>query len=180
MDASKTAKICIVCNKKIPAGTEYADIDGEYACVECFEDMTPRQILQLCGYGTNSDDKEPVFDSTEIKRIYEKSAVSINKELEAFKAKMLDMPQEQMYSQPALIYCFEHTAYFMTEYVFSKDECFLFSLFNDKQITRLVKLCDRGTFIETVIARLKMMKTVHFSSMSEIGAFIGETLDSED
>lgn len=43
---------CGICKENIYPGDEYADVDGSIICEGCLEDMTPREVLQICGYHT--------------------------------------------------------------------------------------------------------------------------------
>ena len=43
---------CGLCNESIYQGDEYADIDGNKICKGCLENMTPCEVLQMCGYHT--------------------------------------------------------------------------------------------------------------------------------
>ena len=43
---------CGVCNDGIYPGDEYAEVDGNITCASCLNDMTPREVLNMCGYHT--------------------------------------------------------------------------------------------------------------------------------
>lgn len=118
----------------------------------------------------------PENDDADIKLIYEKCEDSISNELAAFKKKMLAMPQHQMYDQSLQIYCYEQTAYYMTEFLPSSGAEEISAVFGDEKIRRVVELCEQGKFIETIVTRLLNKDSVEYSNMDQVATFIVETL----
>lgn len=43
---------CGVCDEGIYPGDEYAEVDSSITCGVCLDDMTPREVLTMCGYHT--------------------------------------------------------------------------------------------------------------------------------
>jgi len=89
---------------------------------------------------------------------------------------MLSKRKKAIMNNALEIYCYEQTAYFMTKHILNSGEDAIVFLLNDPQLSILIKLCDEGKFIETVVSRLLDMDTVQYSNMNEVGEFIRETL----
>lgn len=169
-------KTCGLHGGDIPSDMEYAAIGENYICVQCLDNITPRELLQLCGFNTWIDEETPTASRDEILLAYKKCTRSIAKERAAFKAEMLSMRKKTMLNNALKIYCYEQTAYYMTKFIpCSGEDAIVFS-FTDPQLSRLIELCDEGKFIETIVMRLLDMDTVHYSNMEEVGEFISETL----
>lgn len=41
---------CSQCREDIVVGDEFVELDGGYYHLECLEDMTAKEIIELCGY----------------------------------------------------------------------------------------------------------------------------------
>lgn len=160
----------------IPSCMEYAAIGEKYICAQCLDSIAPRELLQFCGFITWTDDETPAASRVEVLQAFKKCALSISKERAAFKAKMLSKRKKAIMNNALEIYCYEQTAYFMTKHILNSGEDAIVFLLNDPQLSILIKLCDEGKFIETVVSRLLDMDTVQYSNMNEVGEFIRETL----
>lgn len=53
-----TFGVCSVCGEGIPIGDEYADIDGDWICERCIDDMTKKELLEYLGYSIKENEAE--------------------------------------------------------------------------------------------------------------------------
>lgn len=59
----RAVHICDICGREIVAGEKYVDFNDRAVCVRCVEDdLTPYELISLCGYGYSVAEELPPDD----------------------------------------------------------------------------------------------------------------------